>query len=100
MSVHANTETIGEAEIIAQAQTALQDIAAIKGEIANVIFGQEDVIQNAIVSILSGGHALLVGVPGLAKTKLVDTLGTVLGQRPHPVHAGPDARRHSRLGSA
>ena len=99
MSVHANTETIGEAEIIAQAQTALQDIAAVKGEIANVIFGQEDVIQNAIVSILSGGHALLVGVPGLAKTKLVDTLGTVLGLGSGRIQFTPDLMPADILGS-
>lgn len=99
MSVHANTETVGEAEIIAQAQTALQDIAAVKGEIANVIFGQEDVIQNAIVSILSGGHALLVGVPGLAKTKLVDTLGTVLGLGSGRIQFTPDLMPADILGS-
>ena len=90
MSVHATTETVDEAAIVAQAETALGDIANIKSEIGNVIFGQEDVIQNAIVAILSGGHALLVGVPGLAKTKLVDTLGTVLGLDSGRIQFTPD----------
>ncbi|WP_349362617.1 MAG: MoxR family ATPase [Roseitalea porphyridii] len=99
MSVHATTETTSESEIIAQAETALSDIADIKSEIGNVIFGQEDVIQNAIVSILSGGHALLVGVPGLAKTKLVDTLGTVLGLHSGRIQFTPDLMPADILGS-
>lgn len=99
MSVHATTETTSESEIIAQAETALSDIADIKSEIGNVIFGQEDVIQNAIVSILSGGHALLVGVPGLAKTKLVDTLGTVLGLDSGRIQFTPDLMPADILGS-
>ena len=44
-----------------------------------MIFGQEEVVDGALITLLSGGHGLLVGVPGLAKTKLVETLGTVLG---------------------
>jgi MoxR-like ATPase len=99
MSVHATTETTSESEIIAQAETALSDIADIRSEIGNVIFGQEDVIQNAIVSILSGGHALLVGVPGLAKTKLVDTLGTVLGLDSGRIQFTPDLMPADILGS-
>jgi len=99
MSVHATTETVDEATIVAQAESALGDIANVKSEIGNVIFGQEDVIQNAIVSILSGGHALLVGVPGLAKTKLVDTLGTVLGLDSGRIQFTPDLMPADILGS-
>ena len=44
-----------------------------------VIFGQETVINETLVTLLAGGHALLIGVPSLAKTRLVETLGTVLG---------------------
>ena len=47
--------------------------------IADVIFGQSSVIERTLITVLCGGHGLLVGVPGLAKTKLVDTMGTVLG---------------------
>ena len=47
-----------------------------------MIFGQEAVVEHTLVTLLSGGHALLVGVPGLGKTKLVATLGAVLGLDP------------------
>ncbi|WP_306118464.1 MULTISPECIES: MoxR family ATPase [unclassified Roseitalea] len=98
MSVHA-AETVDETQIVAEAEQALKDIATVKAEIANVIFGQERVVENAIVSILSGGHALLVGVPGLAKTKLVDTLGTVLGLDSGRVQFTPDLMPADILGS-
>lgn len=99
MSVHATTETVDESQIIAEAESALSDIANIKAEIGQVIFGQEQVIESAIVSILSGGHALLVGVPGLAKTKLVDTLGTVLGLTSGRIQFTPDLMPADILGS-
>eukprot|EP01032_Pedospumella_encystans_P036758 gene36758-41611_t len=69
---------LDEKAIIVEAEKALADIATIRQEVAKVIFGQEKVVENTLLAILSGGHALLVGVPGLAKTKLVTTLGTVL----------------------
>ena len=99
MSVHATAEPVDEAQIVAEAERALSDIASVKSEIANVIFGQEKVVENAIVSILSGGHALLVGVPGLAKTKLVDTLGTVLGLASGRVQFTPDLMPADIIGS-
>lgn len=64
--------------------------AAARTEIGRVIFGQEDVIEQVLVTLLSGGHALLVGVPGLGKTLLVETLGTVLGLSPKRVQFTPD----------
>ena len=65
-------------------------IAAARAEIGRVIFGQADVVEQVLVTILSGGHCLLVGVPGLGKTLLVETLGTVLGLRPTRVQFTPD----------
>jgi len=65
-------------------------VAAAKAEIGRVIFGQHEVIEQVLVTLLSGGHALLVGVPGLGKTLLVDTLGTVLGLQPKRVQFTPD----------
>ena len=69
----------------ADAQAALADIERLGGQlraartsIGKVIYGQQDVIDQTLVALLSGGHLLLIGVPGLAKTKLVDTLGVVL----------------------
>ncbi len=55
-----------------------------------MIFGQEEVVDLALVTILAGGHGLLVGLPGLAKTKLVETLGTVLGLDARRVQFTPD----------
>ena len=63
---------------------------AAKAEIGRLIFGQEEVVDQVLVTILSGGHALLVGVPGLGKTLLVETLGTVLGLAPKRVQFTPD----------
>ncbi|MBT7898622.1 MAG: AAA family ATPase, partial [Rhodospirillales bacterium] len=54
----------------------LQEVRTAIGE---VIFGQKEVIDESLITLLAGGHALLIGVPGLAKTRLVQTLGTVLG---------------------
>ncbi len=63
--------------IVRSAEQISADIRAAREAIATVIFGQERVVENALVTILSGGHALLIGVPGLAKTKLVEAMGTV-----------------------
>ncbi len=64
--------------------------AAARAEIGRVIFGQDEVVEQVLVTLLSGGHALLVGVPGLGKTLLVETLGTVLGLAPKRVQFTPD----------
>ena len=63
---------------------------AARAEIGRVIFGQQDVVEQVLVTLLAGGHALLVGVPGLGKTLLVETLGTVLGLAPKRVQFTPD----------
>src|ERR1700743_1968219 len=88
--------------IVRPAEQVSSQIRAAKEAISTVIFGQDRVIENTLVTILSGGHALLIGVPGLAKTKLVETLGTTLGvgRKRHPVHAGFDAVGYSGRGSA
>lgn len=67
--------------------------------IGNVIFGQNPVIDQVLITLLSGGHALLVGVPGLAKTKLVETLGIVLGMQTNRVQFTPDLMPSDILGS-
>ena len=81
------------------ADQALERIAAARSAIGTVIFGQEKVVEDVLVSILSGGHGLLVGVPGLAKTKLVDTLGVVLGLDARRVQFTPDLMPADILGS-
>ncbi len=60
--------------IVRQAETTGAQVAAAKTAIGKVIFGQERVVEQALMTVLSGGHALLVGLPGLAKTKLVEVL--------------------------
>lgn len=90
---------LDEKAIVVEAEKALADIAAIRAEVAKVIFGQEKVVENTLLAILSGGHALLVGVPGLAKTKLVTTLGTVLGLDANRIQFTPDLMPSDILGT-
>jgi MoxR-like ATPase len=90
---------IDEKAVAAQAEQALEDITRIRAETGKVIFGQESVIEQTVLAVLSGGHALLVGVPGLAKTKLVSTLATVLGLATNRIQFTPDLMPSDILGS-
>ncbi len=99
MSEMSNTPAADEKAIIAEAEGAMKVIAGARSAIGSVIFGQEEVVENALITILSGGHALLVGVPGLAKTKLVETLGTVLGLNSNRIQFTPDLMPSDILGS-
>jgi MoxR-like ATPase len=100
MGLMNSTETVAdEKAVIAAAEQALADIAAVRSEVAKVIFGQERVVENTLLALLSGGHALLVGVPGLAKTKLVTTLGSVLGLDSSRIQFTPDLMPSDILGS-
>ena len=90
---------LDEKAIVAAAESALADIAAVRAEVGKVIFGQEKVVENTLIAVLSGGHALLVGVPGLAKTKLVNTLGGVLGLDANRIQFTPDLMPSDILGS-
>lgn len=74
----------------------IQDVRDATG---TVIFGQERVIDLALVTLLSGGHALLIGVPGLAKTSLVETLGAVLGLENKRIQFTPDLMPSDIVGS-
>ncbi len=78
---------------------ALERIAAARAEICAVIFGQARVIDLALAVLLAGGHGLLIGVPGLAKTKLVETLGIVVGLDALRVQFTPDLMPSDILGS-
>jgi MoxR-like ATPase len=81
------------------AESAAESLARAKAAISEVIFGQEEVVERVLITILSGGHGLLVGVPGLAKTKLVETLGTVLGLDAKRVQFTPDLMPSDILGT-
>ena len=85
--------------IVAEADALAAKAARAKAAVGQVIYGQEDVVENTLVTLLSGGHGLLVGVPGLAKTLLVDTLGTVLGLDTGRVQFTPDLMPADILGS-
>ncbi len=85
--------------IVRSAEQIAGNIRAVKDAISTVIFGQDRVVENALVTILSGGHALLIGVPGLAKTKLVETLGITLGLDAKRVQFTPDLMPSDILGA-
>jgi len=72
---------------------------ALKSEIAKVIVGQEEVVDQILTSIFSGGHALLVGVPGLAKTLMVNTISQALGLDFKRIQFTPDLMPFDILGS-
>ena len=87
-------------EIAVQAvEAAVDSLARIKEAVATVIYGQERVIEEVLVTLLAGGHGLLVGVPGLAKTRLVEALGVVLGLSQKRVQFTPDLMPSDILGS-
>lgn len=72
---------------------------ALKAEIAKVIIGQEAVVDEILLAIFSGGHALLVGVPGLAKTLMVNTIAQALGLDFKRIQFTPDLMPSDILGS-
>jgi MoxR-like ATPase len=85
--------------IVRAAESTAANVRASKAAITSVIFGQDTVVERALITVLSGGHGLLVGVPGLAKTKLVDTMGTVLGLDARRVQFTPDLMPSDILGT-
>jgi MoxR-like ATPase len=99
MSVMTKEAALSESQMIAEAEKALADISNVREAVGKVIFGQENVIERTLVALLAGGHALLVGVPGLAKTKLVETLGIVLGLDGRRIQFTPDLMPSDILGS-
>ncbi len=71
----------------------------VRRSVGKVIFGQQTVVDQTLISLLAGGHVLLVGVPGLAKTRLAETLGTVFGLSERRVQCTPDLMPADILGS-
>jgi MoxR-like ATPase len=97
----ANADGVEKLEdaIVRSAEQVAGQIRAAKEAIGTVIYGQDRVIENTLVTILSGGHALLIGVPGLAKTKLVETLGITLGLDAKRIQFTPDLMPSDILGA-
>src|ERR1700747_3102380 len=85
--------------IVRQAEATGAQVAAAKAAIGAVIFGQDRVVEQALITILSGARALLIGRPGLAKTKLVETMGVVLGLDARRIQFTPDLMPSDIVGS-
>ena len=90
-------ENLGPA--VERAERAAQVASRVRAGIGEVIFGQKDVIDQALITLLAGGHGLLIGVPGLAKTKLVEAMGTVLGMNWKRIQFTPDLMPADIIGS-
>ena len=87
------------ANIEKAANKAAKQLQNARAGIGEVVLGQNAVVELAMMAILSGGHALLVGVPGLAKTLLVETIGTVMGLDSKRVQFTPDLMPADIVGS-
>ncbi len=85
--------------ILAEVEALGARIARVRSAIGKVIFGQEEVVNQTLITLLSGGHVLLVGVPGLGKSRLVETLGTVMGLATKRVQFTPDLMPADIIGS-
>src|ERR1700740_3438661 len=85
--------------IVRTVESTALHVRAARAAIGAVTLRQEQVIDRALITVLCGGHALLVGVPGLAKTKLVETMGTVLGLDARRIQFTPDLMPSDILGS-
>jgi MoxR-like ATPase len=84
---------------VATIQQLVKKQKELKQEIAKVIVGQEDVVNQIILSVFAGGHALLIGVPGLAKTLMVNTISQALGLNFKRIQFTPDLMPSDILGS-
>jgi MoxR-like ATPase len=99
MTAAPSAPTSLETAVVQSAEKALDQIGKARAAIGTVIFGQDEVVEQALVTLLAGGHGLLVGVPGLAKTRLVETLGKTLGLAEQRVQFTPDLLPADIIGS-
>ncbi len=95
MSTLSQTDT----DIVGRIEAAGAKVREIHDTTGEVIFGQDDVIRNTLITLLSGGHALLIGVPGIAKTSLVETLGSIMGLDNKRIQFTPDLMPYDITGS-
>jgi len=92
-------EDAGGARLAEEIESLGYRLHAVRESIGRVIFGQQRVVDQTLITLLAGGHALVIGVPGLAKTLLVETLGTVFGLDDKRVQCTPDLMPADILGS-
>jgi len=93
------TSDASEHKIIADIEMTGAKLRKARETISTVIFGQQTVIDRSLITILAGGHGLLIGVPGLAKTLLVETLGRVLGLDAKRIQFTPDLMPSDIIGA-
>ena len=93
--------SINEADrqIISDLEATAERLKKVRSAIGRVIFGQDEVIEQVLIAILAGGHALLVGVPGPRQDQARETLGRVLGLDEKRVQFTPDLMPADILGS-
>ena len=84
---------------VAAVEQLVHKYQGLRKEIKKVIVGQDEVVEEVLLSIFSGGHALLIGVPGLAKTLLVNTVAQTLGLKFKRIQFTPDLMPSDILGS-
>ena len=86
-------------KLVAKVEALGARLDEVRKSIGRVIFGQTEIVEESLITLLSGGHALLIGVPGLAKTKLVETLGVVVGLDDKRIQCTPDLMPADIIGS-
>ena len=94
-----NAHAAAGSDLLAEVEALGERVAAVRAQISRAIYGQQEVVDQTLITLLSGGHVLLVGVPGLGKSRLVETLGTVLGVASKRVQFTPDLMPADILGS-
>lgn len=94
-----NTPDITYANDVEAADAFAKHYQELNAEIGNVIIGQKEVVQEVLIAVFSGGHALLVGVPGLAKTLLVNSIAEALGLQFSRIQFTPDLMPSDIIGA-
>ena len=95
----ADSSSAGDVALVAEIEALGTRLAEARGSVSRRFIGQERVVDLVLSSILCGGHALLVGLPGLGKTRLVDTLSTVMGLKGSRIQFTPDLMPADIIGS-
>ena len=86
-------------DLVAEIEALEAKLASAKSSITRRFIGQERVVELTLTALLCGGHALLIGLPGLGKTRLVETLSTVMGLKGNRIQFTPDLMPADILGS-
>ncbi len=84
---------------VAAADALAEKLKALHTEVSKSVIGQDEVVKDLLIAVFSGGHALLVGVPGLAKTLLVNTVAKALGLKFNRIQFTPDLMPADIIGS-